>query len=62
MLFEDRITNIDDFCFKRPITKPDHFRFVFTPIIDLAYTDVVTSSYAITKNFMFTDIKVILLT
>ena len=27
---KERITNNDDFCFKSPITKPDHFRLVFT--------------------------------
>ena len=30
---KERITNNDHFCFKRPITSPDHYRLVFTPII-----------------------------
>ena len=28
---KERITNNDDFCFKSPITRPDHFRLVLTP-------------------------------
>ena len=29
---KERITNNDDFRFKSPITRPDHFRLVLTPL------------------------------
>ena len=45
---KERITNNDDFCFKSPITRPDHFRLVLTPgeqVIDQSEKDAVPSIF-----------------